>query len=74
MRVKIFKLMYYIIISLFIIIFLISSYLQITYYKFNSNNVKNMIKFISSDKFEGRLAGSYGNNKVVSLKSIILIQ
>lgn len=67
MRVKIFKLMYYIIISLFIIIFLISSYLQITYYKFNSNNVKNMIEFISSDKFEGRLAGSYGNNKVVSL-------
>ena len=67
LRVKLIKLMYYIITSIFIIIFLISSYLQITYYKFNSNNVKNLIELISSNQFEGRLAGSYGNNKAAFL-------
>lgn len=67
LRVKLIKLMYYIITSIFIIIFLISSYLQITYHKFNSNNVKNLIELISSNQFEGRLAGSYGNNKAAFL-------
>ena len=39
-------------------------FLQATYYQFNSTNVKNNIKLITSDEYEGRLTGSIGNDKM----------
>ncbi|WP_243159414.1 M28 family metallopeptidase [Clostridium sp. SM-530-WT-3G] len=52
---------------LFLLIFLTiltsSLVLQVTYHKFSTDNVLNNIKYLSSDKFEGRLTGSYGCEK-----------
>lgn len=41
-----------------------SLFLQATYYHFNSKNVKNNIKLITSNDYDGRLTGSLGNYKI----------
>ncbi|AOR22623.1 M28 family metallopeptidase [Clostridium taeniosporum] len=57
------KFIYYSSLLLVFIAIIFSIFLQTTYYHFNSSNVKDNIKIISSDEYEGRLTGSTGNEK-----------
>lgn len=53
---------YYFILFICLIYISSSLFLQITCYNFDSNNVKNNIKILTSEKYAGRLTGSSGNN------------
>ena len=48
---------------LFLTLFSISLYFKLTYKPFDTDNVLNNIKELSSSTYEGRLAGSEGNIK-----------
>ena len=58
------KLIYYTSIFLCFTCLISCIFLQATYYQFNSTNVKDNIKLITSDEYEGRLTGSTGNDKM----------
>lgn len=66
MKNKVKKFIYYISIILCFICLISSIFLQTTYYHFDPINVKNNIKLITSDEYEGRLTGSEGNYKISS--------
>lgn len=61
------KFMYYISIVLCFTCLSSCIFFQATYYHFNPKNVKDNIKLITSDEYEGRLTGSTGNNKMSSV-------
>lgn len=67
MKNKIKKIIYYICIVLCFTTLISSIFLQATYYHFNPTNVKNSIKLITSDEYEGRLTGTDGNYRLSSL-------
>jgi len=54
---------YYLCIILCFLGFLSSLFLQLTYYHFNADKVKENIMLLSSGEFNGRLTGSSGNYK-----------
>lgn len=53
---------HYIILSICLIYIILSVFLQITYYNFDSKNVKNNIQILTDKKYSGRLTGSLGND------------
>lgn len=61
------KFFYYMFVILCFLGFASSFFLQLTYYHFASDNVKENITFLSSDEFNGRLTGTYGNYKASKL-------
>lgn len=60
------KILYIIFILLSLFGLAISLFLKVSYYEFNSSNVKNNIDYLSSMDFRGRLAGSEENEKVAN--------
>lgn len=66
MKKKLSTYSYYIILFLILTYTLTSTLLQMKLYDFSSENVKKNIKTLSSDKYEGRLAGSPGNDEASS--------
>ncbi|WP_455790686.1 M28 family peptidase [Clostridium butyricum] len=60
MKKKLSTYSYYFILLLILIYISTSVFLQFKLYNFNSENVKNTIEILSSDEYEGRLAGSPG--------------
>lgn len=67
MKINIRKSAYYISLALCFTLLTSSLFFQATYYKFNSKNVKDDIKILTSDKYEGRLTGSFGNYEISNL-------
>lgn len=63
MKRKLHRYLYYLILMICLIYVFTSLFLQITYYDFDSQNVKNNIEILTSEKYAGRLTGSFGNNK-----------
>lgn len=61
------KFFYYIFIIICFLGFTSSFFLQLTYYHFSPDKVKENIAFLSSDEFNGRLTGTYGNYKASQL-------
>lgn len=61
------KFIYYSNLLIILIVLIFSIFLQTTYYQFNSSNVKDNIRILSSDEYEGRLTGSLGNDKAAKL-------
>ena len=61
------KFFYYIFIIICFLGFASSFFLQLTYYHFSPDKVKENIAFLSSDEFNGRLTGTYGNYKASQL-------
>lgn len=61
------KFFYYMFVILCFLGFASSFFLQLTYYHFASDNVKENITFLSSDEFNGRLTGTSGNYKASKL-------
>ena len=62
MKNKFLKYSYYLFLSISIVYIILSIFLQITYHKFDSQNVKNNIQILTDKKYSGRLTGSLGNN------------
>ena len=59
---KFFYRYYYFILPICLLYICTSLFLQITYYDFNPQNVKNNIEILTSEKYAGRLSGSSGND------------
>lgn len=66
MKKKFSRYSYYFILLLCSLYIISSIYLQITYYNFNSDNVKRNIEILTSEEYAGRLTGSPENNTVSS--------
>ena len=62
MKKKNLQFSYYLILSICLLYIILSAFLQITYYKFDSQNVKNNIQILTDKKYSGRLTGSSGND------------
>lgn len=67
MKNNIKKFIYYISIVLCFTCLIFSIFLQATYYHFDPISVKDNIKLIASDEYEGRLTGSNGNYRMSSI-------
>ncbi|AQS08457.1 aminopeptidase YwaD precursor [Clostridium saccharobutylicum] len=67
MKINIKKSAYYISLAICFTLLTYSIFVQTTYYKFNPQNVKNTIKILTSDKYEGRLTGTVGNFETSNL-------
>ncbi|WP_294405199.1 M28 family metallopeptidase [uncultured Clostridium sp.] len=61
MKKKLRRYSYYSILLICMIYVFTSLFLQITYYDFDPQNVKNNIEILTSEKYAGRLTGSTGN-------------
>lgn len=74
MKCSIKKIFYYLCIIFCFLGFSSSLFLQLTYYHFNADKVKENIELLSSDEFSGRLTGSSGNYKASKVIEDIFIK